>query len=57
MKNIFGVRWGEKCYTVGEGKDAICDGCPVEMVCKDKKVGKRTTFKVYWPMIESKEKW
>ncbi|MDP2753861.1 MAG: PAS domain S-box protein, partial [Nitrospirota bacterium] len=30
LRNIFGDRLGEKCYQVYEGKDKICDGCPVE---------------------------
>ena len=37
IKNIFGVRLGEKCYSTYEGKNSICDGCPVEMVYKDGK--------------------
>ena len=36
MKNIFG-RYGEKCYKVYEGKDKICEGCPVELAYKDGK--------------------
>lgn len=37
LRNIFGDRLGEKCYQVYEGKDKICDGCPVEMAYKDGK--------------------
>ena len=37
VKNIFGSRLGEKCYSTYEGKNSICDGCPVEMVYKDGK--------------------
>jgi PAS domain S-box-containing protein len=36
LKNIFG-RYGEKCYKVYEGKDKICEGCPVELSYKDGK--------------------
>lgn len=37
VRNVFGTRLGEKCYSTYEGKDSICDGCPVEMVYKDGK--------------------
>lgn len=37
LRNVFGDRLGEKCYQVYEGKDKICDGCPVEMAYKDGK--------------------
>jgi len=37
LKNIFGARLGEKCYIVYEGKDKVCDGCPVEIAIKDGK--------------------
>src|SRR3972149_2890184 len=37
IKNVFGVRLGEKCYSTYEGKNSICDGCPVKMVYKDGK--------------------
>ncbi|HHT9147227.1 MAG TPA: PAS domain S-box protein, partial [Candidatus Wunengus sp. YC61] len=37
VKNVFGVRLGEKCYSAYEGKNSICDGCPVEMAYKDGK--------------------
>ncbi len=37
IKNVFGVRLGEKCYSTYEGKNSICDACPVEMVYKDGK--------------------
>ncbi len=36
LKNIFGG-FGEKCYKVYEGKDKICEGCPVELSYKDGK--------------------
>jgi PAS domain S-box-containing protein len=35
LKDLFGDRVGEKCYLVYEGKDMVCDGCPVEMAYKD----------------------
>lgn len=34
LEKLFG-RLGEKCYRVYEGKDKICDGCPIEMALKD----------------------
>jgi len=34
---LFGDRLGEKCYRVYEGKEKICDGCPVEKAFKDGK--------------------
>ena len=37
LRTIFGDRAGEKCYRVYEGKDKVCDGCPVEMAFKDGK--------------------
>jgi PAS domain S-box-containing protein len=43
LKNIFGNRLGEKCYQVYEGKDKVCDVCPVEMAYKD---GKSHTYEV-----------
>jgi len=36
LEGIFG-RLGEKCYRVYEGKDRVCDGCPVEMAYRDGK--------------------
>ena len=33
----FGKRPGEKCYQVYEGRNKICEGCPVEMAFKDGK--------------------
>ncbi|MGR3304298.1 MAG: PAS domain S-box protein [Candidatus Scalindua sp.] len=36
LRNIFG-HLGEKCFSVYEGKDKVCDGCPVEMAFKDGK--------------------
>jgi PAS domain S-box-containing protein len=32
-----GSRIGEKCYRVYEGRDKVCDGCPVEKAFKDGK--------------------
>lgn len=37
LKRLFGDRLGEKCYRVYEGKDRVCDGCPVKMAFKDGK--------------------
>ena len=37
LKKIFGERLGEKCYVVYEGKDSVCDECPVEMAYRDGK--------------------
>jgi PAS domain S-box-containing protein len=37
VKTIFGYRLGEKCYRVYEGRDKICDGCPVEKAFRDGK--------------------
>jgi PAS domain S-box-containing protein len=37
LKKIFGERLGEKCYAVYEGKDRVCNGCPVEMAYRDGK--------------------
>ncbi|MDH5364038.1 MAG: PAS domain S-box protein, partial [Dehalococcoidia bacterium] len=37
VKTIFGDRLGEKCYRVYEGKEKLCDGCPVEKAFKDGK--------------------
>jgi len=36
LRNTFG-RLGEKCYRVYEGKDKICDRCPVQMAWADGK--------------------
>jgi two-component system NtrC family sensor kinase len=33
----FGDHVGEKCYRVYEGKDKLCDGCPVEKAFRDGK--------------------
>jgi PAS domain S-box-containing protein len=41
LRNFFGDRLGEKCYQAYEGKDKICDGCPVEMAYKN---GKSHTY-------------
>jgi PAS domain S-box-containing protein len=35
IKNIYGERTGEKCYHVYEGKDDVCEGCPVKMAFED----------------------
>ena len=32
---IFGDRTGEKCYRAFEGKDEICEGCPVALAFED----------------------
>lgn len=36
LSSVFG-RLGGKCYQVYEGKDKVCDGCPVELAFKDGK--------------------
>ncbi len=36
MSDTFG-NLGGKCYKVYEGKDSVCDGCPLEMAFKDGK--------------------
>jgi len=36
-KSTGGDRVGEKCYRVYEGRDKLCDGCPVEKAFKDGK--------------------
>jgi PAS domain S-box-containing protein len=33
----FGDRLGEKCYRVYEGREKLCDGCPVEKALRDGK--------------------
>jgi PAS domain S-box-containing protein len=35
VETLFGDRRGEKCYRVYEGKEKLCDGCPVEKAFKD----------------------
>jgi PAS domain S-box-containing protein len=35
VETIFGDRRGEKCYRVYEGREELCDGCPVEKAFKD----------------------
>jgi PAS domain S-box-containing protein len=35
LRNIFGEHIGEKCYRVYEGKDKVCDGCPLRMTYED----------------------
>jgi len=37
LVKIFGERLGEKCYRVYEGKNKLCDGCPVAKAFKDGK--------------------
>ncbi len=37
LTKIFGHRLGEKCYRVYEGKEKLCDGCPVEKAFRDGK--------------------
>jgi PAS domain S-box-containing protein len=41
LRNFFGDRLGEKCYQAYEGKNKICDGCPVEIAYKN---GKSHTY-------------
>ncbi len=35
VRRLYGDRTGEKCYRVYEGREKICDGCPVEKAFKD----------------------
>jgi len=37
QRTIFGDHLGEKCYRVYEGREKICEGCPVEKAFKDGK--------------------
>ncbi len=37
QRTIFGDHVGEKCYRVYEGRESICEGCPVEKAFKDGK--------------------
>jgi PAS domain S-box-containing protein len=37
-KNIIGEHIGEYCYKAYEGRDDVCDGCPVAKAFKDGKV-------------------
>jgi two-component system NtrC family sensor kinase len=37
LEELFGDRLGEKCYRVYEGREELCDGCPVKKAFKDGK--------------------
>jgi PAS domain S-box-containing protein len=37
---MYGNRNGEYCYKVYEGRDTICEGCPVELTYRDGKIHK-----------------
>jgi PAS domain S-box-containing protein len=37
LKILFGDHLGEKCYRVYEGREKLCDGCPVEKALRDGK--------------------
>ena len=37
VRKLFGDHLGEKCYRVYEGKEKLCDGCPVEKAFRDGK--------------------
>ncbi|MBA7559638.1 hypothetical protein ES708_01253 [subsurface metagenome] len=37
LRKIFGDHLGEKCYRVYEGREKLCDGCPLEKAFKDGK--------------------
>ncbi len=37
LKELFGDRVGEKCYRVYEGREELCDGCPVKKAFRDGK--------------------
>ncbi|MBN2312666.1 MAG: PAS domain S-box protein [Sedimentisphaerales bacterium] len=36
-ERVFNGGLGEKCYKIYEGKDKVCEGCPVEMAFRDGK--------------------
>jgi PAS domain S-box-containing protein len=40
QNEIYGNRAGEYCYKVYEGKDTICEDCPIERSFKDGKIHK-----------------
>ena len=40
QNEIYGNRAGEYCYKVYEGKDTICEDCPIELSFKDRKIHK-----------------
>lgn len=40
QNNLHGNHVGEYCYKVYEGKDSVCEGCPVELTFEDGKVHK-----------------
>jgi len=40
QNEIYGNRAGEYCYKVYEGKDTICEDCPIELSFKDGKIHK-----------------
>ena len=40
QNEIFGNRAGEYCYKAYEGRDAICEDCPIELSFKDGKIHK-----------------
>ncbi len=40
QNEIFGNRIGEYCYKAYEGKDSICEDCPIELSFKDGKIHK-----------------
>jgi two-component system NtrC family sensor kinase len=37
QRTLFGDHLGEKCYRIYEGREKICEGCPVEKAFKDGK--------------------
>ncbi len=40
QNEIYGNRIGEYCYKAYEGKDSICEDCPIELSFKDGKIHK-----------------
>jgi len=40
QNEIYGNRAGEYCYKAYEGKDTICEDCPIELSIKDGKIHK-----------------
>jgi PAS domain S-box-containing protein len=51
IRKIFGDRLGEKCYRVYEGKEELCEGCPVKKAFRDGK-SHTTERKVVMPWGE-----
>ena len=50
MQGIFVESIGKKCYEVYEGKNEICEGCPIKLAYEDGKshTVERKTISSYW---------